>query len=278
MAGRVYVRDIEILQNLQTELSQFNYGTNKVLSDVARSLAETKEYLGSRAGYWNAELRKREDVLRACLANDDENRDCRKEDMAVQQAREALEKLRKLKIRLEQADGEYQPHATRLQQLVNSKTSKAKGDLQGSIQKYQSYLSGTGLTSGGKNQNLSASRATAIHHHHIYPKFRGNEKYSQFFENLGINVDDWTVAVDEKTHLKYIHGEAKWNDVWKAWIDEHEGEVTAEEVLKFGRESMTFFGIEGLWEGDANPDPTGYEVPDNEIFMRPKPRGGSSNE
>jgi hypothetical protein len=44
-----------------------------------------------------------------------------------------------------------------------------------------------------------------IHYHHIYPKFRGNEKYSSFFEELGINVDQWTVAVNEETHLKYIH-------------------------------------------------------------------------
>jgi len=110
-----------------------------------------------------------------------------------------------------------------------------------------------------------------IHYHHIYPKFRGNEKYSSFFEELGINVDQWTVAVNEETHLKYVHNETVWNEVWKAWIDEHRGEVTAEEVLRFGRQLLTHFGLEGLWEGDANPRPS-YDVPDDEIYSIPPRR------
>lgn len=117
----------------------------------------------------------------------------------------------------------------------------------------------------GRESELTEEK---IHYHHIYPKFRGNEEYSSFFEELGINVDQWTVAVDAETHLKYIHSEVAWNEAWKAWIDEHRGETTTEETLKFGRQLLTQFGLEGLWEGDAYPDPS-YYVPDDEIRSRP---------
>jgi len=147
MAGKIYVRDLEILLNLQTELSQFNYGTNKVLGDVARGIADTKEFLKSRIGYWNAELRRREAALRACQSDPDRN--CRSEAVAVRQAHEALEKLSKLNSRLEQAVGEYMPNHNRLNDLINGKISKAKGDLQRSIEKYQDYLAQVTLSQKG---------------------------------------------------------------------------------------------------------------------------------
>jgi hypothetical protein len=110
-----------------------------------------------------------------------------------------------------------------------------------------------------------------VHYHHIYPKFRGNEQYSSFFEELGIDVDRWTVAVDEETHLKYIHHEAEWVDTWKGWIDEHRGEATAEEALAFGRHLLTYYGLEGLWEGDADPQ-ANYDVPEDQVYRKPSHR------
>jgi hypothetical protein len=107
-----------------------------------------------------------------------------------------------------------------------------------------------------------------IHYHHIYPAFRGNEEYSSFFTNLEIDVDQWTVACDEATHQRYIHVEAAWNNTWKAWIDEHRGEVTAEETLAFGRRLLTHYGLEGLWEGDADPQPS-YDIPEGEVHRKP---------
>lgn len=122
------------------------------------------------------------------------------------------------------------------------------------------YDEGQGTVSSSPSPQSTTGK---IHYHHIYP-----QQYRGFFEGLGINIDQWTVAVDEKIHLKYIHSESKWNEMWKAWIEEHEGEVTADEVLKFGRKSLTHFGLEGLWEGDANPNPS-YEIPEGEVYHRP---------
>ena len=172
MVGKIYVRDLEILSNLQTELSQFNYGSNKVLGEVARGIADSKEFLKSRMNFWNVELRRREDALKSCLSNDDRDRNCNKESMAVREAQEAIEKLRKLNSRLEQAVGEYQSQANRLQQVINSKIGKAKGDLQRSIEKYRHYLdqtmSGTNIQGSGlsqsqveKNENSQVANSTS---------------------------------------------------------------------------------------------------------------------
>jgi len=104
---------------------------------------------------------------------------------------------------------------------------------------------------------------SSVHYHHIYP-----QQHRPFFQELGINIDQWTVAVDGYTHLRYIHNESEWNRVWQEWINEHKGEVTAEETLQFGRRLLIHFGIEGLWEGGADPNPS-YEISQNEIHSKP---------
>lgn len=148
MVGKVYVRDLEILSNMQVELNQFNSGTLKVLDDVARNIVNIKEHLSTRVTYWTAELRRRETALRACQSDNDENRNCSSQSAAVREANVALEKLHRLSTRLEQAIGEYQPHSNHLRNALNGKISKAKGDLQRSIEKYQQYLNQTAHSSG----------------------------------------------------------------------------------------------------------------------------------
>lgn len=151
MAGRVYVRDLQVLQNLDTELTQFNSGANTVLTDTARDIQSCRQHLQARMGYWQAELRRRQDIYLA--AQRQNKKDCRAEAIAVQQAQEAISKLQRLSSRLEQAIGEYQPQANRLQQFLGSKIIKAKGDLRRSIGRYQSYLNqrigSPGATSSG---------------------------------------------------------------------------------------------------------------------------------
>lgn len=147
MVGKVYVRDLEILSNLQAELSQFNHGANEVLADVARGISDAKEFLNSRMSYWNAELRRRESALKACQSDDERN--CSAEAAAVREAQVAIEKIRAMNSRLEQAEGEYMPNHNRLNQLMNRKISKAKGNLQRTIEKYQDYLAQVSLSQRG---------------------------------------------------------------------------------------------------------------------------------
>lgn len=150
MARKVYVRDLVVLHNLDEGLSKFNYGASDVLERVNRNIRESQAHLRSRTNYWQTELRRRENALRACeRARDDKGRgyDCSKEAAAVQQARDALEKLQRLSSRLEQAVGEYNPHANHLQNLLGGKINKAKRDLNRSVKKYQAYAAYSGHAS-----------------------------------------------------------------------------------------------------------------------------------
>lgn len=158
MAGKIYVRDLEILTNLQTELSQFSFGSRKVLGDVERGIEAAKQHLESRRNYWHSELRKREAALSACQSDRNNKRNCSREAAEVREAQEALEKIQKLFIRLEQAIGEYQPHANRMVQALGAKINKAKGDLQRSIEKYRDYLDSTfGVIASSVGTQLSNS-------------------------------------------------------------------------------------------------------------------------
>lgn len=139
MAGRIQVRDLELLLDLQTNLSQFNYGALEVISMVDREIRSCQEKLQQRMGYWQVELRKREAALHSCQS-DKENRGCRAELAAVHQAQDAIEQLRKLSNRIEQAVGEYGGILRRYEQLLYQKITKGKGDLEKSINKYQRYL------------------------------------------------------------------------------------------------------------------------------------------
>lgn len=146
MAGKVYVHSLEILNNLQNELSQFNFGTRKVLSDVDHGIEVARQHLESRWSYWHGELQRREAALRLCQSYRDHKgnyQNCSREAAAVHEAQEAIEKIKKLFTKLEQAVGQYQPNANQMMQVLDATINKAKGDLQRSIEKYRDYLDST---------------------------------------------------------------------------------------------------------------------------------------
>ncbi len=283
------VKSIDALSEMRGSLAQFRADAQSALDSAAMEIQRTQDWLQERLAYWQNQVRqceaavkKASAALTACEAATRNNGlACAPLAVALQRAQARLRAAEgelhtvlQAKRAVDEAVATYRRAAYQLVTALDSDVVKASAMLSHTIEKLQAYLSmsassGVGLSEG---VNQSAQNAAAsdpkIHYHHTYPKFRGNDKYSSFFEEMGIDVDRWTVAVDEKTHLKYIHGETEWNEIWKAWIDEHRGEVTAEEVHEFGRKMLTSNGLEGLWEGDANPIPS-YDVPEDEIHRRP---------
>nr|WP_286086034.1 DUF2380 domain-containing protein [Brevibacillus sp. NSP2.1] len=82
----------------------------------------------------------------------------------------------------------------------------------------------------------------------MFPKFRGNDKYAKFFKEKGINVDDFTVTLahgKDSHHLKFIHGQGKWNETWKAWIDANPN-ATAKEIFQQAGKMMDEYGLSGI--------------------------------
>jgi hypothetical protein len=91
--------------------------------------------------------------------------------------------------------------------------------IEGELAGVASKLGAKALTKA--EANLLTTRllkeATQVADHHIMPKFRGNTKYSSYFSDRGINVDDFTVTLlhgKASHHLKFIHGQGKWNDTF----------------------------------------------------------------
>ena len=136
--ARIYVQDLEVLMNLQNGLGQFNFGAKEVLRSVEHDISSIQNQIQQRTSYWRSELRRREAALDACRASIES--DCTIESQAVRQAQEALEKIKQLTSRAEKAVGEHQSPTNQLDKLLNTKMSKAKGDIDRCIQKYQNYL------------------------------------------------------------------------------------------------------------------------------------------
>jgi hypothetical protein len=53
--------------------------------------------------------------------------------------------------------------------------------------------------------------------HHVFNKFRGNSKYSNYFKNLGIDVDKYCIRLTKAKHETLYWCTAK----WKSFIDSH---------------------------------------------------------
>ncbi len=83
--------------------------------------------------------------------------------------------------------------------------------------------------------------------HHIFPAFRGNEYYSDYFSSRGINVDDYTITISGGKggqHMNSIHGKGGWNPRWKEFIDNNP-DATAKEVYQFAGNLMDEYGLSG---------------------------------
>ena len=83
----------------------------------------------------------------------------------------------------------------------------------------------------------------------MIPKFRGKSApYADFIKARGINVDDFTVTLSHgkaSHHLKFIHGQGKWNQKWMKWIDANPN-ATAKDIFQFTGKMMDDFGLSGL--------------------------------
>jgi hypothetical protein len=292
MGNQAKVIDPGIFDELKAALTKFESEAGDSVRSAERAIQETRNWLEERFGYWSSEVnrRKRElehaqDALKRCQSsaqssNDKDKREqkknCSAEAQAIMQAKRALEQAeanlrvaKKWKDDFANLESNLRSKAQGFRQSLNEQISSASNSIVSTRNDLQRYLqqSAGSSVSGTSLSNQQAATEKKIHYHHIYP-----QKFRSFFEKMGIDIEQYKVAVSDEVHLKYIHSrEVEWNQNWDAWIKEHDGEVDQDEVLRFGRKMLTRFGLEGLWEGGANPEPEGYIVPESEIYKRPSP-------
>ena len=74
--------------------------------------------------------------------------------------------------------------------------------------------------------------------HHVFNKFRGNSQYSNYFKNLGIDVDKYCIRMTKANH-ETLHGK-DWTDMWKSFIDSHPIPANLTEAQKNVLRNQTF--------------------------------------
>ena len=85
--------------------------------------------------------------------------------------------------------------------------------------------------------------------HHIFNKFRGkspaSQKYRDFFQRHGIDVDDFTVEIPEAMHREWVHRAGhNWTTRWKRWIDANPN-ATSKDVYQQAGRMMDEYGLSG---------------------------------
>ncbi|MBX7184943.1 MAG: DUF2380 domain-containing protein, partial [Vicinamibacteria bacterium] len=83
--------------------------------------------------------------------------------------------------------------------------------------------------------------------HHIFPR-----EFEKFFSARGIKIHDFTVTLDEATHLRALHGRGnmgqtpgRWNPTWRQFIDDNPN-ATALEIYQQGGKMMSEYGLTGM--------------------------------
>jgi hypothetical protein len=75
-------------------------------------------------------------------------------------------------------------------------------------------------------------------------------QFKDFFSKRGINIDDFTITVEERfTHLRGIHGRGndgqfpgQWNQRWQEFIDNNP-EATAKDIYNFAGSLLDEFNL-----------------------------------
>ncbi len=85
--------------------------------------------------------------------------------------------------------------------------------------------------------------------HHVFP-----QAHRDFFENAGIKIDDYTVLLDQTSHLQMTNVREGYKNAWKSFVDEcKESELSPAEIkqaaLHHAGTLMTAFGFN---DGDIN--------------------------
>lgn len=82
-----------------------------------------------------------------------------------------------------------------------------------------------------------------LHDHHIFP-----QQFRKYFEQRGIDIDQYTVTMDGPTHLEGVHGSGvgempgQWNKAWADFIAKNPA-ATRQQIFDFAGQLMKRYGI-----------------------------------
>lgn len=79
--------------------------------------------------------------------------------------------------------------------------------------------------------------------HHIFP-----QKHRSFFQMNGVNVDEYAVLMDQKSHLQMHMAREGYNAAWNSFVDtcqaqELSSNQTKEYAIRYAGQLLTTFGL-----------------------------------
>jgi len=93
--------------------------------------------------------------------------------------------------------------------------------------------------------------APRMHSHHIFP-----QKWAEWFADRGIDVHQYTIALESSEHLSGVHGKGgfvgsgdsvlprRWNQFWDSFIEEHQL-ANSKDIYQFAGVLLDWFGLSG---------------------------------
>jgi hypothetical protein len=71
-----------------------------------------------------------------------------------------------------------------------------------------------------------------------------SQQFRKWFSSRGIqNIDDYTIQMGAKNHLKSLHGQAKWNDQWSNYIKANPN-ATPSQIFYQAESMLKRYGLE----------------------------------
>lgn len=79
--------------------------------------------------------------------------------------------------------------------------------------------------------------------HHIFP-----QKHRAFFRDVGINVDEFAVLMDQTSHLQMHNAREGYNNAWNQFVDnckasQTSADQTKEYAIRYAGQLLTSFGL-----------------------------------
>jgi Predicted lipoprotein of unknown function (DUF2380) len=82
-------------------------------------------------------------------------------------------------------------------------------------------------------------KAGKTHKHHVL-----SQQFRKWFASRGIkNIDDYTIKISAKNHLKNLHGQGKWNEQWSNFIKANPN-ATPSQIFYQAESMLKRYGLE----------------------------------
>ncbi|MFV8344044.1 DUF2380 domain-containing protein [Flavobacterium sp. XS2P39] len=117
--------------------------------------------------------------------------------------------------------------------------SEIGDDSPGSALAFALVAKGKVKTSTSTRVLIGLLKSGKLHKHHVL-----SQQFRKWFASRGIkNIDDYTIKMSAKNHLKTLHGQGKWNEQWSNFIKANPN-ATPSQIFYQAESMLKRYGLE----------------------------------